>query len=253
MKEIKLCNIEEWKKTGIADVIFGNPCQELYLLQNRGHCVLAELSYLQGLDEEQLIKAISKDEMIRKFENVCLDALQVSQGYLRRIWCKTQGVPVMIAETERLVIRESTAEDAEAFFEMYQNSECKKYLEALPMTEITEYRQYIEDYKNGQYAFFEYGMWTVVEKNSGAVVGRMGLEQQGFDEIGLGYALLPKFRRKGYAVEACQAILEYCKECDYAPQVIIKIAAENTDSRKVAERLKESHIMDIKILEAEKF
>ena len=297
MQEIVLCKLEEWnpKYKNIdtdeeAVVIYGEPCPELLDMQKQGHCVLAELMHLQELSEEEIAHAICKEEAIQQYANVCICASQLPQGYLRRIYCKTRGIPVLIAETERLIIRESTEEDAEAFYKLYQDVECKKYLSPLPINStytdrlesgsdstamdqgepdrdildkaevISEYRTYLTDYCANQYGFYEYGMWTVTEKVSGTVVGRMGLElaehtegaqkeeergletpsthQEGKElTLSLGYALLPEFRGKGYALEACQAILTYCKECGYAEHVAIRVHADNKSSFRLAKRL----------------
>ena len=280
MQEIKLCRLEKWigekdettisGKGGLSDagspcVIVGVPCKRLLDLENAGYCVLAELTHLQGLPEEEVAEALCREEAVQQFEHVCIDASELPQGYLRRIWCKSQALPVVIAKTGRLLIRESIVEDAEAFAQLYQDEACRKYLE-LPQAE--DYRHYIENYRNGQYAFYEYGMWTVIEKESGAVVGRAGLEQQEFvreegdangaerelenDEaenvLGLGYAILPEYRGRGYAVEACLAILEYCKECEYADRVTVTIDKENLASRKVFDKLQEKACMPLELI-----
>lgn len=263
MQEIKLCRMENWIKDkdlmrvcsqNELWVIVGAPCEELHLLQEAGCCILAELTHLQGLTEEEMAEALCKEDAVLQYENVCIYAEELSQAYLRRIWCKNKKLPVMIAETENLQIRESVEDDAEAFCELYNDEACRKYLELPPADDVQAYRKYIKDYQNGQYAFYEYGMWTLVEKNTGAVVGRAGLEQQTIsvddvlkatdameEQIGiaLGYAIHPQHRGKGYAVEACQAILTYCKECEYAEKVYVMIHQENQASQAVYQKLKD--------------
>ena len=86
-------------------------------LQEKGHCVLAELKYLQGLSDEEVAEALCKEDAVIQYKNVCINAGQLSQAYLRRIWCKHVEEPVLIAETERLIIRESVEADAETFYE----------------------------------------------------------------------------------------------------------------------------------------
>jgi RimJ/RimL family protein N-acetyltransferase len=250
MQEIKLCRMENWMRhkdfTKVCSknepqVIVGAPCEELHLLQEAGYCVLAELTHLQGLTEEEIAEALCKEDAVLQYENVCICAEELSQAYLCRIWCKNKKLPVVIAETENLLIRESVEDDAKAFCELYSDEECRKYLELPPADDVKAYRQYIKDYQNGQYAFYEYGMWTLVEKNTSTVVGRAGLEQQTIaeDQIGLalGYAIHPKYRGKGDATEACQAILTYCKECEYTEKVYVKIHKKNTPSLAVYQKL----------------
>jgi RimJ/RimL family protein N-acetyltransferase len=55
--------------------------------------------------------------------------------------------------------------------------------------------------------------------------------------IALGYAIHPQHRGKGYATEACQAILTYCKECEYTEKVYVKIHKKNTPSLAVYQKL----------------
>lgn len=262
MQKIKLFRLENYPENYIEGtcempcVIVGAPCEALYHMQREGYCVMAELSHLQGLSEEEVAEALDKAEAVFQYANVCIDAAQLPQAYLRRIWHRHMGEPVLIAETDRLIVRESVSEDAGALLELYADKQCKRYLEALPVAlngvrehDLEEYRRYIVQYQQGQYAFYEYGMWSVVEKASGRCIGRVGLElqtkhQKGTQKEGsaealhLGYALLPQYRGKGYATEACLAVLDYCKECDYAEEVYVKISAENIASKKVYEKVR---------------
>ncbi len=247
------CSNERSRHMEAPYIILGSPCKELLDLQQAGHPVLAELTYLQGLSEEAVAEALCKEEAIREFTNVCIHARELPQGYLRRILCKARKMPVLITETDRLIIRESMVEDGSAFYELYQDEASRKYLEALPIEEkdsveqnIKEYERYITDYQKGQYAFYEYGMWSIVEKASGRCIGRAGVELQA-EGFSLGYALLPQFRGKGYVTEACMAVLEYSKECEYADKIYVKIARENEASLAVYGRLKKQSLVTLKI------
>lgn len=254
MQEIKLYTLEEQihnieKKAPY--IIVGAPCPELRLREEKGYPVLAELSHLQGLSEEAVADALCKEPAVGQYKHICIRADWLPQAYLRRIWCRHLGEPVLIAETRRLVIRESVAADGEAFKALYGDAACRRFLEQLPLEEesLEAYQQYITNYARNQYGFFEYGMWSVVEKKSGRVIGRMGLENQtladGREGVGLGYALLPEYRGAGYALEACRAILEYGKECDYAREILVKIDSQNQASRKMVEKLMEYDIIPL--------
>ena len=53
-----------------------------------------------------------------------------------------------------------------------------------------------------------------------------------------GLSYLPQYRGKGYATEACVAVLDYCKECEYAEEVFVNISEENIASKKVYEKVR---------------
>ena len=56
-------------------------------------------------------------------------------------------------------------------------------------------------------------MWVITLKESEEVVGRAGLEyKEGFDGLEIGFMLGKEHQHKGYAYEACKAILEYANE-----------------------------------------
>lgn len=249
MQKIKRCSV--WDSILDACVIVGEPGDALLQLQKEGNLVLCELKHLQGKSEMEIEAALQNEDAVWQYQNICVDANALPEAYFERIWCRHKGLPVQIAETKRLLIRESIPEDADSFVKLYLDAEVRRFLE-LPALEkemagktlaekVATYEDYIAQYAQNQYGFYEYGMWTVLEKESGKVVGRMGLELQandvGEEKLSLGYALLPEYRGRGYALEACLAILDYCKECDYATEIFVKIDENNRNSRKLFQKL----------------
>lgn len=94
-------------------------------------------------------------------------AEDADEEFLERVVRRRLHMPWIIAETERLVIREFTAEDA-----AHMISE-----DAGPGDAIFHSREKLTAYIDSQYRFFEYGIWAVVEKESMAVIGKAGLFQ----------------------------------------------------------------------------
>ncbi len=250
MQTIKKCSIDNIIQEPC--VIIGEPSDALLKLQNEGHLVLCELTHLQGKSEAELEEALQKEEAVWAYKHICVDASSLPEEYFERIWYRHMGKPVVVKETERLLIRESIPEDAASFVDLYQDAEVRKYVE-LPSPEeqfgenhtrqdkIHAYETYITQYADNQYAFYEYGMWSVVEKTSGKVIGRIGLENQeistGKEEIALGYALLAEYRGKGYAYEACNAVVDYCIKCGYSTTVYVKIDPKNAKSNDLYTKL----------------
>ena len=132
------------------------------------------------------------------------------ERYLLRVWQRYYHLPWTIAETERLVIRESVMEDLPAFERFYREERDNPDVGQWTEEPAVQLRKYID----GQYTLCEYGLWTVVKKDTGEVVGRAGIEDLPGPEGGqeLSFLIGRACRRRGYAREACEAVLSYMQE-----------------------------------------
>ncbi|MCR5222600.1 MAG: GNAT family N-acetyltransferase [Lachnospiraceae bacterium] len=122
-------------------------------------------------------------------------------------------LPWTILETDRCLVREITEEDVDALYEIYHSSDFDfRYTEGL-YDDPTKERDYTRDYIDYQYRFCEYGIWIVIDKLTGKIIGRAGLSNRdGYENAELGYGFASAFRHKGYAFEVCSAILTYARE-----------------------------------------
>ena len=130
------------------------------------------------------------------------------------------GLPWIIAQTKRLLIREFTKDDP---------------LEAESADDgdgVFSDRARREDYIDNQYRFHECGLWALVLKKSGLIIGKAGITAGE-----LGYHIYGPFRGRGYAFEACSAILGYAEEELGLRLVRIKTGEGNEASVRLAEAL----------------
>ena len=130
------------------------------------------------------------------------------------------GLPWIIAQTKRLLIREFTKDDP---------------LEAESADDgdgVFSDRARREDYIDNQYRFHECGLWALVLKKSGVIIGKAGITAGE-----LGYHIYGPFRGRGYAFEACSAILGYAEEELGLRHVRIKTGEGNEASVRLAEAL----------------
>ena len=132
--------------------------------------------------------------------------------YLERVYRRCHNLPWEILVTERCWLRETVEEDVDSFWKMYQNSEITRYTDRLYPTPEAE-RGYIREYRRLVYSFYEFGVWTVLDRQSGAVVGRAGLSvREGYDLPELGFVISREWQGRGLAKEVCQGILKYARE-----------------------------------------
>ena len=159
------------------------------------------------------------------------------EGYLDRIFRRFMGMPWQITETQRLRIREITVDDVPRLYQLYDDESITRYMEPLfpdPAQEL----EYTKEYIRNVYGFYGYGMWIIEEKESGRVIGRAGLEsKEGFEGLELGFMLGVDYQHKGYAYEACSAILKYGIEELGINRYCAFVNKDNTASAGLCERL----------------
>lgn len=137
------------------------------------------------------------------------DPEDLEPEYVERVYRRLRGLPWHILETRRCLVRETTPEDVEAFYRIYSDPAVTEHMEGL-YPDVEQERQYVREYIEKIYTFYGFGVWTVVEKDSGAVIGRAGLSfREGFEDPELGFIIGAPWQRKGYAREVCGAILSY--------------------------------------------
>lgn len=144
--------------------------------------------------------------------------------------------PEVVAETERLILRHLTANDVDAIFAVIGDAEAMKYY---PKTfsrddAVRWIGRSVERYRtNG------YGLFAVVLKSNGEVIGDCGLMQQdveGESLLEVGYHLRRDHWGHGYATEAARACMTYAFGPLRVEKIVSLIRAENLPSRHVAER-----------------
>ena len=93
---------------------------------------------------------------------VVMNLSDLTPSFIRLMLCHHRGDPYTIAETQRLLIRESCPDDYEKL--------CELAGEHSTMAS----REQFEAYIHLAYRFFGYGFWSVIDKTDGDVVGWCG-------------------------------------------------------------------------------
>ena len=193
------------------------------------------------LTNGQNVVALFTDENKEEDFSFCkyaiMDAAFCELAFFEGIWKRFMGFPWDILETNRCLVRETTVEDVDAFYELYKDEEITRYMEPL-FENRDEEIEYTKSYIKNVYEFYGFGMWTVVEKTSGKVIGRAGVSyREGYELPELGFMIGKEFWRQGYAYEVCLAILDYMYENYETEQIYIFIEPQNSPSIHLAKKL----------------
>lgn len=209
--------------------------QAAHNLRDRGEAVLIYLH--RG----------NQDQDFSGFHYAVEDPENLDTEYVDKVYRRLKGLPWDILETERCLVRETTPEDVDDFFRIYSDPAITKYMEGL-YPEPEEEKQYIREYIEKVYTFYEFGVWTVVERESGSVIGRAGFAiREGYSEPELGFIIGVPWQRKGYAEEVCRAILNYgWKALDFQ-QVQVLVEPKNKASLCLCQKLRFQEVERIEL------
>ena len=142
----------------------------------------------------------------------------------------------MILETQQLILREMTQKDLPALRRILQDDETMvAYNGAFDEAETQAWL----DRQLARYAQYGFGLWAVVLKQTGEMIGQCGLTMQPWrsDEVlEVGYLFNRAFWHHGYATEAARGCMEYAFNRLGAKEICSIIRETNQPSRRVAER-----------------
>lgn len=99
---------------------------------------------------------------------------EVDFHFLERVYQREHGLPWTVMETRRCFLREITLADLDDLYEMYRGKSITQYMEGLYEDRAKE-EEYTRAYIENMYHFYGYGMWLAVDKHTGKLIGRAGL------------------------------------------------------------------------------
>lgn len=147
------------------------------------------------------------------------------------------GEPWDILETDRLLVRETTVQDVDNLYEIYAEPSMTRYMEGL-FEDPADEKRYMKDYIEKVYSLMGFGVWSLVSKEDGKLIGRAGFSiRGGFDEPELGFFIGVPWQRKGFATEACEAIMEYGRQVLMFDKVQTLVKKENEVSIHLCKKL----------------
>lgn len=142
----------------------------------------------------------------------------------------------IILETNRLVLRTFTPEDASLIYELNLDPEVTRYT-GDPVKDLKHAADILEQVILPQYALYNYGRWAVHIKDGMEFIGWCGLKNRPErQEIDLGYRFLKSFWGKGYASEAAFASIKYGFEKLNLQRIVGRAMPANVGSLRVLEK-----------------
>lgn len=181
--------------------------------------------------------------------NMLVEAFgEVDYTFVLEVYQRFHHEPIVIAKTNRLIIREMMLEDLEQLYHLYAEPSITRFLE--PLYEKEEEIEFTKAYIKNMYGFYGYGLWSLIDNKTQKLIGRAGLSNREVDgeiQIELGYMIGVPYQSQGMAFEACEAILEFAVnrlECYF---VNCFVHPENTASIALVKKLGFIYMQEIDI------
>jgi [ribosomal protein S5]-alanine N-acetyltransferase len=136
-----------------------------------------------------------------------------------------------VLETERLILRWLSAEDAAFMLELVNTPAWLQFIGDRGVRTLEDARDYILNGPVAMYHRVGFGLYLVGLKQSATPIGICGLiERVGLEDIDIGFAFLPAFCGQGYAYEAASAMMTYAQETIGLNRVVAITAPDNQRS-----------------------
>ena len=162
----------------------------------------------------------------------------------------------IVHETERLILREFTADDAEVYFRLGADPNITRYTGDQGVATVEQALEVMQARPIADYAKYGYGRWACVFKENGEVIGFAGLKYvDDLAEVDIGYRLLPAYWGRGLATEASLPAIDYGFTQLGLKQIIGLVMPENVASVRVLEKLglRYDGIMDYRSLQVARY
>lgn len=116
-------------------------------------------------------------------------------------------------QTPRLILRELTPDDAPFMLELLNSPGWLTYIGDRNIYNVEDAQMYIEVKNIPSYQQHNFGFYAVELRDDQVVIGTCGMAQRDFlDDPDIGFAFLPEYTGKGYALEAAQAVMEFAQQ-----------------------------------------
>lgn len=143
-----------------------------------------------------------------------------------------------ILETERLTLRQLTADDAAFILELVNEPSFIQNIGDRGVRTLSDAVNYIETGPIASYTRNGFGLWCVSLKESNESIGMCGLiKRDALEDVDIGYAYLPRFWSKGYAIEAALACRNHARDAIKLNRLVAIVDPANQGSIRVLEKL----------------
>lgn len=144
----------------------------------------------------------------------------------------------MVLETGRLTLRRLSPDDAPFMLALLNEPSFIRNIGDRGVRTLDDARTYIATGPLASYDRFGFGLYLVELKDDATPIGICGLlKRETLADVDIGFAFLPGFWRRGYAVESASAVRDYARDRVGLRRLVAIVNPGNEASTRVLERI----------------
>lgn len=145
---------------------------------------------------------------------------------------------VKVLETDRLVLRWISVEDAEFILDLLNEPSFLRFIGDKGVRTLADARDYILKGPVSSYEQFGFGLYLTELKESAVSIGICGLlKRETLADVDIGFAFLPQFWGRGYGFESAKAVMTYGRDVIGLNRIVAITSPDNDGSIALLEKL----------------
>jgi RimJ/RimL family protein N-acetyltransferase len=141
---------------------------------------------------------------------------------------------MIVLETDRLNLRKLSIDDSEFILELLNEPSFLRFIGDKGVRTLDDARQYILSGPVESYEKNGFGLYLVELKENATSIGISGLvKRDTLPDADIGFAFLPAYWSKGYAVESAAAVMNYAREILRLDRILAITTPDNEASAKL--------------------
>ena len=143
-----------------------------------------------------------------------------------------------VLETERLILRRLSADDAEFILALLNEPSFLRYIGDKGVRNIADAVRYLQTGPLLSYERFGFGLYLVELRETKVPIGMCGLlKRDSLPDVDVGFAFLPDYWSQGYALESASAVLAYGRKVLGLERIVAITSLDNDASIRLLEKL----------------
>lgn len=148
------------------------------------------------------------------------------------------ATPDLIIQTDRLNLRRFTLDDAVFVRELTNSPGWLQYIGDRGVRDLEAAGRYLLEGPLTSYQQYGFGLWAACLREEAIPIGACGLiRRHGLNHPDIGFALLPEYTGRGYALEMARATLQYAEGVLELPEILAITLPENERSIRLLQRI----------------